>query len=66
MEQKLVSYLFVVFFFTLGYGQTGPYKNRGGYDVIAAAVGGLLSITGQPVIKFFINKNLIFIYEYCD
>ncbi|CAD5117458.1 DgyrCDS6226 [Dimorphilus gyrociliatus] len=31
-----------------GYGQTGPYKDRGGYDVIAAAVGGLLSITGQP------------------
>lgn len=30
-----------------GYGNTGPYKDRGGYDVIAASLGGLLHITGQ-------------------
>lgn len=30
-----------------GYGTTGPYKHRGGYDVIAASLGGLLHITGQ-------------------
>ncbi|ODN01639.1 Succinate--hydroxymethylglutarate CoA-transferase [Orchesella cincta] len=30
-----------------GYGTTGPYKDRGGYDVIAASLGGLLHITGQ-------------------
>ncbi|CAL8074588.1 unnamed protein product [Orchesella dallaii] len=30
-----------------GYGVTGPYKDRGGYDVIAASLGGLLHITGQ-------------------
>lgn len=29
-----------------GYGPTGPYMNRGGYDVIAASIGGLLHITG--------------------
>lgn len=29
-----------------GYGCKGPYKNKPGYDVIAASVGGLLSITG--------------------
>uniref|UniRef100_A0A914W6I9 CoA transferase n=1 Tax=Plectus sambesii TaxID=2011161 RepID=A0A914W6I9_9BILA len=29
-----------------GYGQTGPWANKGGYDVIAEAVGGLLHITG--------------------
>jgi succinate--hydroxymethylglutarate CoA-transferase len=29
-----------------GYGTSGPYKNRGGYDVIAASLGGLLHITG--------------------
>jgi succinate--hydroxymethylglutarate CoA-transferase len=29
-----------------GYGATGPYADRGGYDVIASAVGGLMEITG--------------------
>ncbi|KAJ8934944.1 hypothetical protein NQ314_013103 [Rhamnusium bicolor] len=29
-----------------GYGTEGPYKNKPGYDVIAASVGGLLHITG--------------------
>lgn len=29
-----------------GYGATGPYAQRPGYDVIAASVGGLLDITG--------------------
>ncbi|XP_014665473.1 PREDICTED: succinate--hydroxymethylglutarate CoA-transferase-like [Priapulus caudatus] len=29
-----------------GYGSDGPYATRAGYDVIAAAVGGLLHITG--------------------
>eukprot|EP00794_Sanderia_malayensis_P009241 gene9241-10216_t len=31
-----------------GYGQSGPYANRGGYDVTAAAIGGLMNITGPP------------------
>ncbi|RWS06847.1 succinate--hydroxymethylglutarate CoA-transferase-like protein [Dinothrombium tinctorium] len=29
-----------------GFGSTGPYAKRPGFDVIAASVGGLLSITG--------------------
>ena len=29
-----------------GYGPTGPYAARGGYDVIASAMGGLMHITG--------------------
>eukprot|EP00729_Bicosta_minor_P010617 gene10617-10511_t len=29
-----------------GYGRTGPYSDRGGYDVVASAVGGLMNITG--------------------
>lgn len=29
-----------------GFGQTGPYNQRAGYDVIAASVGGLMHITG--------------------
>jgi crotonobetainyl-CoA:carnitine CoA-transferase CaiB-like acyl-CoA transferase len=31
-----------------GFGQTGPYRNRPGYDIIGQAMGGLLSITGWP------------------
>ena len=30
-----------------GFGSKGPYKNRAGYDVIAASMGGLLHITGE-------------------
>ena len=29
-----------------GYGPTGPYAARGGYDVIVQGVGGLMSVTG--------------------
>jgi crotonobetainyl-CoA:carnitine CoA-transferase CaiB-like acyl-CoA transferase len=29
-----------------GYGRTGPYKDRAGYDVIVSAMGGLMGITG--------------------
>lgn len=31
-----------------GFGSTGPYKDKAGYDVIVSAVGGLMSITGEP------------------
>jgi crotonobetainyl-CoA:carnitine CoA-transferase CaiB-like acyl-CoA transferase len=31
-----------------GFGQTGPYRARPGYDTIVQALGGLMSITGQP------------------
>lgn len=31
-----------------GFGQTGPYRNDPGYDVIAQGMGGLMSVTGQP------------------
>ncbi|MFC2039262.1 CaiB/BaiF CoA transferase family protein [Chloroflexota bacterium] len=31
-----------------GYGQTGPYKDRACYDVVAEAVSGAMSITGEP------------------
>jgi glutaryl-CoA transferase len=31
-----------------GFGQTGPYANRPGYDFAIQGMGGLMSITGQP------------------
>jgi crotonobetainyl-CoA:carnitine CoA-transferase CaiB-like acyl-CoA transferase len=31
-----------------GFGQTGPYRERGGYDLIAQAMGGMMSVTGEP------------------
>jgi len=33
---------------TSGFGQTGPYAERPAYDVVAQAMGGVMSITGHP------------------
>tara|TARA_B100000676_G_scaffold313244_1_gene392646 strand:- start:2393 stop:3622 length:1230 start_codon:yes stop_codon:yes gene_type:complete len=31
-----------------GFGRTGPYANRGGYDLIAQGMSGIMSFTGVP------------------
>jgi formyl-CoA transferase len=31
-----------------GFGQTGPYAARGGYDLIAQGMSGIMSVTGHP------------------
>ncbi len=31
-----------------GFGQTGPYAGRGGYDYLVQAMGGIMSVTGDP------------------
>jgi formyl-CoA transferase len=38
----------VVYCSISGFGQTGPYADRGGYDLIAQAMTGLMSFTGHP------------------
>ena len=30
-----------------GYGRTGPYANKGGFDLVAQGISGLMSITGE-------------------
>ncbi|MDH5749288.1 MAG: CoA transferase, partial [Rhodospirillales bacterium] len=31
-----------------GFGETGPYRDRPGYDVLAQGMGGMMSLTGEP------------------
>ena len=31
-----------------GYGQTGPYANKGAFDVTVQGISGLMSVTGEP------------------
>ena len=31
-----------------GFGQTGPYAGRAGYDYLAQGMGGIMSLTGEP------------------
>jgi crotonobetainyl-CoA:carnitine CoA-transferase CaiB-like acyl-CoA transferase len=31
-----------------GFGQTGPYAARGGFDLVAQGMSGLMSVTGEP------------------
>ena len=31
-----------------GFGQTGPYASRAGYDYLAQGMGGIMSLTGEP------------------
>jgi CoA:oxalate CoA-transferase len=38
----------LVFASTSGFGQTGPYRERPALDIIVQAMGGVMSITGEP------------------
>src|SRR4029077_2923593 len=31
-----------------GYGQTGPDRSKGGFDLVAQGVSGIMSVTGEP------------------
>ncbi len=38
----------IVYCAVSGYGRTGPYADKGGFDLIAQGFAGLMSITGEP------------------
>lgn len=38
----------IIFASISGFGQTGPYSKRGGYDLIAQGMSGIMSVTGEP------------------
>ncbi len=38
----------IVYCSITGFGQDGPYAQRAGYDYLVQAMGGLMSVTGQP------------------
>ncbi|MBR4151047.1 MAG: CoA transferase [Firmicutes bacterium] len=38
----------IIFASISGFGQYGPYSQRAGYDIIAQALGGMMSVTGYP------------------
>ena len=37
----------IVYCSITGFGQTGPYRNRAGYDFLIQGMGGLMSVTGE-------------------
>ena len=47
-EEVHSSYPALVYCSISGYGQTGPYRERGGFDLVAQAMSGVLSVTGSP------------------
>jgi crotonobetainyl-CoA:carnitine CoA-transferase CaiB-like acyl-CoA transferase len=47
-EQLAADFPRLVYCSITGFGQTGPYAPRAGYDFLAQGLGGIMSITGAP------------------
>jgi crotonobetainyl-CoA:carnitine CoA-transferase CaiB-like acyl-CoA transferase len=47
-EQLRHEYPWLVYCSITGFGQTGPYAPRAGYDYLAQGLGGIMSLTGAP------------------
>ena len=47
-EQLRPDFPRLVYCSITGFGQTGPYAPRAGYDYLAQGLGGIMSITGEP------------------
>lgn len=47
-EQLAQNYPRLIYCSITGFGQTGPYAPRPGYDALIQAMGGIMSLTGEP------------------
>ncbi len=47
-EQLRAKYPRLIYCSITGFGQTGPYAPRPGYDALIQAMGGVMSLTGEP------------------
>jgi crotonobetainyl-CoA:carnitine CoA-transferase CaiB-like acyl-CoA transferase len=47
-EQLKDAFPRLIYCSVTGFGQTGPYAHRPGYDMMAQGTGGIMSITGEP------------------
>ncbi|MBI0432272.1 CaiB/BaiF CoA-transferase family protein [Roseomonas sp. KE0001] len=47
-EQLRETYPGLIYCSITGFGQTGPYAPRPGYDALIQAMGGVMSLTGEP------------------
>ncbi|RQR35456.1 CoA transferase [Burkholderia sp. Bp9143] len=47
-EQIKERYPRLIYCSVTGFGQTGPYANRPGYDFLIQGMGGIMSLTGEP------------------
>jgi crotonobetainyl-CoA:carnitine CoA-transferase CaiB-like acyl-CoA transferase len=47
-EQLRARYPRLVYCSITGFGQTGPYASRPGYDFLIQGMGGIMSLTGEP------------------
>ena len=47
-EQLHAAYPRMIYCSITGFGQTGPYAARPGYDALIQAMGGVMSLTGEP------------------
>jgi crotonobetainyl-CoA:carnitine CoA-transferase CaiB-like acyl-CoA transferase len=47
-EELHAQYPQLIYCSISGFGHTGPYRDRGGFDLVTQAMSGLLSVTGTP------------------
>lgn len=47
-DQLKAKYPRLIYCSITGFGQTGPYANRPGYDFLIQGMGGIMSLTGDP------------------